>query len=49
MKKIFVAVFAIAFGTLISTGAFATVPDLIPVQGVLADSLGDPGSAEANP
>ena len=42
MKKIFVSVFALVMGALFTTGAIATVPDLIPVQGVLSDDAGDP-------
>jgi hypothetical protein len=42
MKKIAIASMALMMGALISTGAMATVPSLIPVQGVLADDMGDP-------
>ena len=38
MKKAILTISALMISAMISTGAFATVPDLIPVQGVLADS-----------
>ena len=38
MKKVILTISALMISAMISTGAFATVPDLIPVQGVLADS-----------
>ena len=42
MKKILGSVFVLVMGALFTTGAMATVPDLIPVQGVLSDDAGDP-------
>jgi hypothetical protein len=38
MKKAILTISALMISAMISTGAMATVPDLIPVQGVLADS-----------
>lgn len=38
MKKVILTISALMISAMISTGAMATVPDLIPVQGVLADS-----------
>ncbi len=38
MKKAILTISALIVSAMISTGAMATVPDLIPVQGVLADS-----------
>ena len=45
MKKAILTILALMIGAMISTGAFATVPDLIPVQGVLADSADAPVDA----
>ena len=42
MKKILVSAFALMMGALVSNVAMATVPDLIPIQGVLADDVGAP-------
>ncbi len=42
MKRVAICMFALAFGALIGGNAMATVPDLIPVQGVLADASDEP-------
>lgn len=42
MNRIRLAIAALMVGTTISTGALAVVPELIPLQGILADELGDP-------
>ncbi len=45
MKKAILTISALMISAMISTGALATVPDLIPVQGVLADSADAPVDA----
>ena len=45
MKKAILTISALIVSAMISTGALATVPDLIPVQGVLADSADAPVDA----
>jgi hypothetical protein len=41
MKKITLTIVSVMLGALIASGAQATVPELIPVQGVLTDDLGE--------
>ena len=42
MKKLTLTILAVLAAAIASTTARADVPDLIPLQGVLADDVGEP-------